>query len=112
MQRSDEQKKTSLQTFPTQVPPSTNQSNEGRERRGGNGVSAKTNRKGFLEVNGEVLETLPNATFRVALENGHEMRVYLGGKMRMHRIMLIPGDRVKVEISPYDLSKGRVVYRY
>ena len=69
------------------------------------------NKKGFIEAQGEVTELLPGAKFRVVLDNGQEIMASLAGKMRMHRIMLLVGDRVKVEISPYDLTKGRVVYR-
>ncbi|PSQ88980.1 MAG: translation initiation factor IF-1 [Bacteroidetes bacterium QS_8_64_10] len=65
-----------------------------------------------IEKDGEVLEALPNAQFRVELENGKEILGLLSGKMRMNYIKILPGDRVKVEISPYDLSKGRIVYRY
>jgi translation initiation factor IF-1 len=65
-----------------------------------------------IEQDGEVIEALPNAQFRVKLENGHEILGLLSGKMRMNYIKILPGDRVKVEISPYDLSKGRIVYRY
>ena len=65
-----------------------------------------------IEQDGEVLEALPNAQFRVRLENGHEILGLLSGKMRMNYIKILPGDRVKVEMSPYDLSKGRIVYRY
>ena len=65
-----------------------------------------------IEQDGEVVEALPNAQFRVRLENGHEILGLLSGKMRMHFIKILPGDRVKVELSPYDLSKGRIVYRY
>ncbi len=65
-----------------------------------------------IEKDGEVLEALPNAQFRVELENGHEILGLLSGKMRMNYIKILPGDRVKVEMSPYDLSKGRIVYRY
>ncbi len=65
-----------------------------------------------IEQDGEVIEALPNAQFRVELENGHEILGLLSGKMRMHYIKILPGDRVKVELSPYDLSKGRIVYRY
>jgi len=64
-----------------------------------------------IEVEGVVLEPLPNATFKVKLENGHEILAHISGKMRMHYIRILPGDKVKVEISPYDLSKGRIVYR-
>ncbi|WP_022836598.1 translation initiation factor IF-1 [Salisaeta longa] len=65
-----------------------------------------------IEQDGEVIEALPNAQFRVELENGHEILGLLSGKMRMNYIKILPGDRVKVELSPYDLSKGRIVYRY
>jgi translation initiation factor IF-1 len=65
-----------------------------------------------IEQDGEVIESLPNAQFRVRLENGHEILGLLSGKMRMYFIKILPGDRVKVELSPYDLSKGRITYRY
>lgn len=65
-----------------------------------------------IVVDGEVTEALPNATFRVKLENGHELLAHIAGKMRMYYIKILPGDRVKLEIPPYDLSKGRIVYRY
>lgn len=64
-----------------------------------------------LEVVGTVTETLPNATFRVELENGHKILAHISGKMRMHFIRILPGDKVTVEMSPYDLSKGRITYR-
>ncbi|HOZ55941.1 MAG: Translation initiation factor IF-1 [Parcubacteria group bacterium ADurb.Bin316] len=67
--------------------------------------------KNFIEVRGEVLELMPAATFRVRLENDHEILAHLSGKMRMNKIRLLPGDRVKVQISPYDLTKGRITYR-
>ena len=65
-----------------------------------------------IEIEGTVSEVLPNANFRVALENGHEILAYLSGKMRKNYIRVLEGDRVKVEMSPYDLSRGRVTYRY
>jgi len=65
-----------------------------------------------IVVDGKVREALPNATFRVELENGHEVLAHIAGKMRMFYIKILPGDRVKLEIPPYDLSKGRIVYRY
>lgn len=68
--------------------------------------------KDFVELEGEVFELLPSAMFRVRLENGHEILAYLSGRMRMNKIRLLPGDRVKLEVSPYDLNRGRVVYRY
>ena len=67
--------------------------------------------KDFIEAKGEVLELMPAASFKVLLENGHEILAHLSGKMRMHRIRLLPGDKVKVQISPYDLTKGRITYR-
>jgi translation initiation factor IF-1 len=69
------------------------------------------NSKDFIELKGEVLELMPAATFKVVLENGHEILAHLSGKMRMNKIRLLPGDKVKVELSPYDLNKGRIVYR-
>jgi translation initiation factor IF-1 len=65
-----------------------------------------------LVIDGKIIETLPNATFRVELENGHEVLAYLSGKMRKYYIRVLLGDRVKVELSPYDLTRGRIVYRY
>ena len=65
-----------------------------------------------IQVEGTVTEALPNATFRVALENGHTLLAHISGKMRMHFIKILPGDKVTVELSPYDLSRGRIVYRY
>ena len=59
-----------------------------------------------------MVESLPNATFRVQLENGHKLLAHISGKMRMHFIKILPGDKVTVEMSPYDLSRGRIVYRY
>jgi translation initiation factor IF-1 len=64
-----------------------------------------------IKVEGTVTETLPNAMFRVELENGHEILAHISGKMRMHFIKILPGDQVTVELSPYDLSRGRIVYR-
>ena len=65
-----------------------------------------------IQMQGEILETLPNATFRVKLENGHVVLGHISGKMRMHYIRILPGDRVQVELTPYDLSRGRITYRY
>lgn len=65
-----------------------------------------------IEQDGEITEALSNAMFRVELENGHQITAHISGKMRMHYIKILPGDKVKVEMSPYDLSKGRIVYRY
>jgi translation initiation factor IF-1 len=69
-------------------------------------------KKDAIEVEGTVVEPLPNAMFRVELENGHKVLAHISGKMRMHYIRILPGDRVLVELSPYDLTRGRVVYRY
>ena len=66
----------------------------------------------LLQFDGKVLELLPNAHFRVILENGHEIIAHTSGKMRKNRIRILAGDKVKVEMTPYDLTKGRVVYRY
>ena len=65
-----------------------------------------------IQMQGEILENLPNATFRVKLENGHVVLGHISGKMRMHYIRILPEDRVVVELSPYDLTRGRIVYRY
>ncbi len=65
-----------------------------------------------IQVESTVGETLPNAMFRVELDNGHEVLAHISGKMRMHYIRILPGDKVLVELSPYDLTRGRVVYRY
>lgn len=64
-----------------------------------------------IEVMGTVLESLPNATFRVELDNGHKVLAHISGKMRMHYIKILPGDKVTVELSPYDLNRGRITYR-
>ncbi|MEO2169712.1 MAG: translation initiation factor IF-1 [Deltaproteobacteria bacterium] len=64
-----------------------------------------------IEVNGTVQEALPNAMFRVSLENGHKMIAHISGKMRKHYIKILPGDKVTVELSPYDLTRGRITYR-
>lgn len=69
------------------------------------------NSKDFIDMAGEVTELMPATTFKVILENGHEILAHLSGKMRMNKIRLLPGDKVKVQISPYDLSKGRITYR-
>lgn len=65
-----------------------------------------------LQVEGTVQENLPNAMFRVELQNGHTVLAHVSGKMRMHFIRILPGDRVTVELSPYDLNRGRIVYRF
>jgi translation initiation factor IF-1 len=65
-----------------------------------------------IEVEGTVVEPLPNAMFRVELENGHRVLAHISGKMRMHFIRILPGDKVTVELSPYDLTRGRIIYRF
>ena len=65
-----------------------------------------------IQVEGKVIEPLPNALFRVELDNGHRVLAHVSGKMRMHFIRILPGDKVTVELSPYDLSRGRIIYRY
>ncbi len=69
-------------------------------------------KQGSIEQDGTVVEALPNATFRVELENGHIVHAHISGKMRMYYIKILPGDKVKLEMSPYDLTKGRITYRY
>ena len=66
----------------------------------------------LIEVEGVILESLPNAMFRVELDNGHRVLAHVSGKMRMHYIKLLPGDKVALELSPYDLTRGRIVLRY
>jgi translation initiation factor IF-1 len=65
-----------------------------------------------IEQDGTIVEALSNAMFKVELENGHQLLAHISGKMRMNYIKILPGDKVKLELSPYDLSKGRIVYRY
>ncbi len=69
-------------------------------------------KQGAIKVDGTIIDTLPNATFRVKLDNGHEILAHISGKMRMNYIKILVGDKVTVELSPYDLSKGRITYRY
>jgi translation initiation factor IF-1 len=69
-------------------------------------------KEGVIEMEGAVVEALPNAMFRVELANGHKVLAHISGKMRQHYIRILPEDRVVVELSPYDLSRGRIVYRY
>lgn len=68
-------------------------------------------KKDAIEVEGKVVELLPNTMFRIELENGHRILAHISGKMRLHFIRILPGDRVMVEMSPYDLTKGRITYR-
>ena len=68
--------------------------------------------KDFIEERGDVIELLPAGTFKVQLENGHTVLAHLSGKMRMFKIRILPGDKVRVQMTPYDLTKGRIVYRF
>lgn len=68
--------------------------------------------KEVIEVEGTILEALPNANFKVELENGHQILAHISGKMRMHYIKILPGDKVTIEMTPYDLNKGRITYRH
>lgn len=68
-------------------------------------------KKDVIEVEGKVTEPLPNAMFRVELDNGHEVLAHISGKLRMHYIRISPGDKVRIELSPYDLTRGRITYR-
>src|SRR3990167_4252148 len=76
------------------------------------GIDAEMTKEDAIEVEGTVVEPLPNAMFRVELENGHRVLAHVSGKMRMNFIRILPGDRVKVELSPYDLTRGRITYRF
>ena len=75
-------------------------------------VEDMAKKDGAIEVEGRVVEPLPNAMFRVELQNGHKVLAHISGKMRQHYIRILPEDRVVVELSPYDLTRGRIVYRY
>jgi translation initiation factor IF-1 len=83
-----------------------------KKRTGESNGDANNVSKGFIEFNGVVEESLPAGTFKVRLENDQTILAHLSGKMRMFRIRLLPGDEVKVEMTPYDLTKGRITYRY
>lgn len=82
----------------------------GQRRRNEGGVIAEKEEK--IELEGEVVEAFRSGMFRIALDNGHETLGYTAGKMRRYRIKVFPGDRIKVELSPYDLTRGRIVYRH
>jgi translation initiation factor IF-1 len=75
-------------------------------------TQAMAKKDGAIELEGTIVESLPNAMFRVELDNGHKVLAHISGKMRMHYIRILPDDRVVVELSPYDLTRGRIVYRY
>ena len=91
-----------------QVPPATPSKQKTRRQ-----VAEDMPKKdGAIEIEGRVIEPLPNAMFRVELSNGHKVLAHISGKMRQHYIRILPEDRVVVELSPYDLTRGRIVYRY
>ena len=69
-------------------------------------------KKDLIQLEGTIIESLPNAMFRVELDNGHKVLAHISGKMRMYHIRILPGDRVTVEFSPYDLNRGRIIYRF
>jgi translation initiation factor IF-1 len=73
-------------------------------------TAPRINRKGFIEVIGKITEALPGASFKVILDNGQEIMAHLSGKMKMNKIKVLPGDKVRIEMTPYDLSKGRVTF--
>jgi len=75
-------------------------------------VSIIATKEDAILMEGTVVESLPNAMFRVELDNGHELLAHISGKMRMHYIRILPGDKVQVELTPYDLKRGRITYRY
>jgi translation initiation factor IF-1 len=89
-------------------PPATGACTPSALSRRGNAIGGEEK----IEMEGEVLEAFPSGMFRVGLDNGHELIAYTAGKMRRYRIRVNPGDRIKVELSPYDLNRGRIVYRY
>lgn len=86
--------------------------NADKSNTGNVGNSGGTGKEDVIEAKGVISEPLPNAMFKVELENGHKLLAHVSGKMRMHFIRILPGDKVLVEISPYDLTRGRIVYRY
>jgi translation initiation factor IF-1 len=85
---------------------------ERRKKPGDRGVKNETPKEEAIEVEGTIVEPLPNAMFRVELANGHRVLAHVSGKIRMNFIRILPGDRVLVELSPYDLTHGRITYRY
>jgi translation initiation factor IF-1 len=84
----------------------------GRPSRSAGGPTLPKPKEDAIVLEGKVVEPLPNAMFRVELDNGHTVLAHISGKMRMHYIRILPGDRVQVELTPYDLSRGRITYRY
>ena len=91
-------------------PPSQDQKKRAAKREAA--AQAKAPKEGVITVQGTVIETLPNTMFRLQLDNGHKVLAHISGKMRKHYIRILPNDRVTVELSPYDLSRGRITYRF
>jgi translation initiation factor IF-1 len=104
-QRAQFRPRTTCQTIDIHVP-------EQSGRRATTRTGDMPKKDGAIEIEGRVVEPLPNAMFRVELENGHRVLAHISGKMRQHYIRILPEDRVVVELSPYDLTRGRIVYRY
>ena len=94
------------------TPSHYDQTHPGRDAASQRNAERMPKKDGAIEIEGTVIESLPNAFFRVELDNGHKVLAHISGKMRMHYIRILPDDRVVVELSPYDLSRGRIVYRY
>ena len=88
------------------------QGSQGGERPRHLGARQPVPKEEKIEMEGEIVEALPNTMFKVQLDNGHEVLGHISGKMRRHYIRILPGDRVKIELSPYDLDRGRITYRY
>jgi len=110
LQIADSVNPSSLQSQHDQYQHDQSRPSERSAREGAKGTMAK--KEGAIEIEGTVVESLPNAMFRVELTNGHKVLAHISGKMRQHYIRILPEDRVVVELSPYDLSRGRIVYRY
>ena len=89
-----------------------NQSRPDRRRKDARAAATATPKEEAMEVEGTIVEPLPNAMFRVELSNGHRVLAHVSGKIRTHYIRILPGDRVLIELSPYDLTHGRITYRY
>ena len=99
-------------TFSSRIEGCSEQASKPGTKRKQGSLQSMAKKDGAIEVEGRVVEPLPNAMFRIELENGHKVLAHISGKMRQHYIRILPEDRVVVELSPYDLSRGRIVYRY
>lgn len=91
---------------------SKKKTNQNYRSRSENRSTTKESKEDSIEMQAKVIETLPNATFTVELENGHRLLAHISGRMRKNFIRILPGDRVQVEVSPYDLTRGRITYRF